>query len=658
MKKLVGGKNGTRVARGSTPTAWVLVLGALLVTASAMADDLTITSAGVQNLEKNSNYEQLINTATDGEVTLKSSGNAVEADKISFTYFDAPASGVKTTFDGGYWDFGVTDQTAFDYTFMTNTLTYANRAITLTNGAVVTGIAAASLAGTGACNNNTLSLFGASSMYLNYLYLSNSSANDTKCKVTVTDGSLLHCYQDLELTWYSANYSEKKLSRNSLEVTGEGTRLEVDGDLGVSGSMVKKPHSTYDSYHGSIGGNTFTLKDKATADVGTLQICAGLYHGCSNLVTVAGAGTRLTTGGISIMNSWCSDDKAIAGNRFEILDGAVVTNTGYFSYGGGNYSYNRDNTVIVSNATLHLAKPSGSDGSSHFLNGKDDKFIISGPDAKFSFGTGPSFFFSANQRGCEFIVENYANYRFPNSTYAYTTQCYDATVIARDHATITFSGSIQTCNNGNADRDATCRNRLVAENDSTLAIGSHCYIHGSFSELVVDSATVTSPHSIHIGAIVEGTKRASTNCTLRIKGSRPYVRAGWNIMVYTNNFVCIELPAEGYDEGYATHAKPLIYAGEGSGEMGVDFQSSSQLQLEGVEDLIEHHRAIGKKGSYYLMRANNIYMRGDAAQMFADLQASLPDEAELVLHPSDGNGINSYLRLDIKPKFGLILLVK
>ena len=143
MKKLVGLGNES----GARGTHALPVIAVLFACASAWADDLTITSAGVQNLEKNSNYEQLINTATDGEVILKSSGDAVEADKISFTYFDAPASGVKTTFDGGYWDFGVTDETAYNYTFMTNKLTYTDRAITLTNGAVVTGIAAASLAG-------------------------------------------------------------------------------------------------------------------------------------------------------------------------------------------------------------------------------------------------------------------------------------------------------------------------------------------------------------------------------------------------------------------------------------------------------------------------------------------------------------------------------
>ena len=643
MKKLVGGKNGTRVARGSTPAAWAFVLGALLVTASAWADDYTVTSAGEVGFTGGSIYDgRLINKANDGTVTFKSVG---EAESITFTGFDAPATGAKTVFDGGWWDFNKASDAHVN--FFTNTATYSSRTTILTNGAQIVGVGAAWIAGLSG-TDNTLELGGLSSMSVASLTLG-SMASQQRSKVTVSGGSTFECSGNLFMTRASVSSENggKNLTGNEFSVSGTGSSLTVGGRLNIGGSRLD--NGSWNSTFGLVGGNFFEVTDDATATLAAVQVSGSARMGQRNHIRF-GKDARVDMTSFSISTSGASGYCA-ASNLVEVLDGAVVTNTGSFTFGSTANSACGYNTLVVSNAEFTTANPSVINKVNYLLCGPHSEIRLSGSDAKFKVTNGFSALFKGDY--CRFVCENYCNYTMPVEKFSYTLDCNDERIVVRDHARIT-TGNFATCKDKNA---SNCfRDVIEVSDDGEFYVstgGATLQLKGNFCGLEVSNGTVNVANSFYVGVADDDTTNgSSSNCYVRIAGSHPYIRSGWSTTFYTNTELRVELPKTGYDEGYATSSKPLMKFGSSSGHK-LNMTCNSKFVLDGVDDFVQYHYAQGKKGSYYLFYGEDF--SAHATNCFAEVGATLPPEATFVCHIKGGS---SYLRLDIKPKFGMVLLVK
>ena len=197
----------------------------LAATAFCDQEDITISEPGTTTFTAGSAYGALRNEAS-GEVTLASSGAATESDAISFTNFDAVA-GASTTFSGGWWDFGADSLTEYPTNFFSSSSTLSNRTTTFDNGAVVTNVGCAYLAGASG-TDNALNLKGASSLTLTKLVFG-LAQKPQRSSCRITEGSSLHCLNHLSMSEGSARDNVTKLTGNELVVSGEGSSLRVDG---------------------------------------------------------------------------------------------------------------------------------------------------------------------------------------------------------------------------------------------------------------------------------------------------------------------------------------------------------------------------------------------------------------------------------------------
>ena len=616
-------------------------MGAILAGFAAVAEDgVVITTAGEYPFTAGETYGAITNKAADGEVKLTSTGTATATDAISVEKFDATVSKANTTFSGGYWDFGATGSDTVN--FFSAGQTFANRTTMLDNGAQVVGIGSLYLAGSSG-TNNILALTGASSLTAAWLSMGSASANQRN-RLTVSDGSSLVCKGPLYLSLSSVSSvaGGKNKTGNRLTVTGEGSSLKVTGTLNVGG---QSPDS---NLYGTSGGNTFEVADGASAALAGVVMGTGPRNGtCNRIVFSEGAKATMTS--LTVASN-VSGSYSIASNVIEILSGAVVTNSGSFTFGADN-NKGGYNTCLVSNATFHTDKVYKMNTAYYFLRGPHSTFILSGENAKFTTNGGFDAFFKGD--GCTFIVENGASYSFSNSTFSYTLAVNDETVLVRSGATVSVPSGFKPTGTGQTGGIYTgTNNAIVVESDAVLTTrNGPLSIYGNGNRLEVRDATVKAAgNKLMIGHDGAASGCYGTNCLLTVSGTRPEITATWSVYVWNSSKMRINLPASAYEAEHATAEHPLVY-----GATGIFFDNGGTLELAGAEEMYKYHFDNGIKGSYVLVAAGSGQTFRISEDNLAAIQATLPEGMTIAKRTVNKK---PSVVLDVKPKFGMMFIVR
>ena len=600
--------------------------------ASADVADVTFTETETRQFAPGDAYGSLVNAASSGEVTLASSGAAVEADAISVTNFDATANGAATVFDGGWWDFGNPSAN----NFMTSSSEFSDRSVLLDNGAVVTNAGSVHVAGTGGANNR-LRLTGASSFFAGYISLGSSKSAGQKSKVTVDGGSLLQVSGELSLSTGEKWRGEREQTGNSLTVSGEGSRLVVGGQT----SLGRNRDSGGDAQIMRFGGNTFTVADGASATLGALNVdTGGLYGGESNRV-VFSKNAHVTMTSLRFAIAGAKGGRG--GNLLEILDGAVVTNTGTMMFGMANVAKELGNRIVVSNATFYTKLLDYSNRGKLMIWGNGNSFVVSGANAELNIDDVIKGFFK--DKGSSFVVENGATLNSPSSSYCYTEAASNNTVLVTTGATLNFPDGVNTVGQVNAGRTDSAFNKLVVESGATISTASakNINIYGTGCELTVDDGSVDCGGNVHVGS----TESYDTNCLVKVCGTHPKMTIAKSLDVKNGSCLRFELPATGYDMNAATGENPLLDVGATAGN-GIYLDETSRLEFAGAEELLAYHKQTKERRDYVLAQAESI---GISAEQIAAASAGLPEGMTLT-------NTGTKLVLRVSPQRPLIIIVR
>ena len=606
----------------------------LAVTHGILADvqDVSITVAGTRTFAPGDTYGSLINAAS-GDVTLDSSGLAVEADAISFTTFDATVAGATTVFNGGWWDFGVSDPSSLTANFMTASATLSNRSLTLENGAVVTNVGLAYVAGSSG-TDNSLTLDGASMLNVSSLLLGCSTFSGQRSKVTVGGASFLNVFGMLSFSEGLSWKSQEAMSRNEMVISGTGSRLVVGGTTYLG--------RTPDGNYKTPGGNTFKVVDGASATLQGLEVSSGTWH-CDDNHVLFGKDSRVTMTNLRILRGTSGGATSSKGNLVEILDGAVVTNSGEFAF-GTDHSSCIGNKMVVSNATFHLGSSYGYTGGGNIMiAGRNCELWLSGPDAKLSMGVNPQGFFFG--QGSSLIVDDRAEYMLPVGTYSYTKSCIGETMRFCMGANVTRSGHFGT---GDTYHASGISNRLEITSGASFTVGDngHMRLVGDYSELVVDDGSFSVASALYLGTngLDNANAKAFSGTSFRIVGTRPSVQVGWDIVMASNSKLVFSLPEGGYDSGFATSEKPVISCGANKNHR-LRFYDTAQLVFENAAGFLRSHK---KKRDYVLVNAySSDYLANITAEKLAQMSAGFPagltlenTGKQLLLHAHPIRGIS------------------
>ena len=626
---------GTR-AGGRIVSVFAAVVG---IVATAMADDVTISTAGTRAFEAGGSYGTIRNEAS-GDVTLVSSGAAVEGAAIAVTNFDAVANAA-TTFSGGWWDFGVLSATEYPTNFFAYPSSASGRTTALDGGAVVTNVGCAFLAGASG-TDNTLEIKGGSQMTVREMVFGKAqSAQRSKC--TVSGGSKLHCLGRLSMSEGSARDHERNLTRNELVVHGEDSSLVVDGITYIGRNLGY-------NYNGGLGGNTLAVSNNATADFnGGIIMDDAVVHGMCNRV-VFSDGARVNMASFKADYDWSSTAKP-SSNIVEILSGAVVTNTGVFTIGlHYNDKSQTGNSVVISNATL-VTKPGKYGSSTGFLCGPHMTARLSGPDAKLEFTTFPEFFFTESAYGT-FIVENGAKFNYGKPYFAMNNSICGHRFIVRSGATATVANGFRPC----SDKFSGSNNLIRVENDGYLKGSGVIGVVGKSNTMEVVEGKVYTGYYMYVGQAREGdgtiAANSGSNCLLHVEGRHPSVRINWAAYVYNGSTVRIALPKEGYEEGHAVSTNAVVYV-IAVGQ-GMSFDDSCKLELTGAEEMLKYHRAHKMKADYYLLGDGTpaSYILSD--DQLEAVQATLPSEMTIYRKTVSNR---EHVILSVRPKWGTNIVI-
>lgn len=609
----------------------VYIVSSVLLPSWAI-DSYTVTESGTITLDTPSVYAQLTNTAA--ECVFDQTGDFASAENAhSFTGF-AANPGAKTFFHGGWWDFGAGD-------FWSASDSASNRTTELSDGAFATNVANVYVAGASG-TNNTVSLTGASSLFTDYFSLGSSTSAGQKSKVMISDGSLLNVSGELSLSSGEKFRGAREQTGNSLTVSGTGSRLVVGGQTSLG-----RNRDNTNSSNMRFGGNTFTVIDGASATLGVLAVDTGTSYGGESNRVVFSKNARVTMTSLEFATAGAYG--GYGGNLLEILDGAVVTNTGTMMFGMQNIGKTLGNQIVVSNATFHTALMNFASRGKFLVCGNGNSFVMSGSDAKLTFHDDIHGYFCGKNNS--FILENYATRNSISGFYTYTLAASNNTVLVRTGAIMNCPAGITTVGQSNVGRTASALNKLVVESDATINTGNSkdIHIYGSGCELVVDDGSIDCGGEVGIGS----DNSSDTNCLAKVCGGHPKATIAKDLVVKKDSALRFELPAAGYDANFATSDNPILDVGAAAGK-GVFIDATSRLELVGAEEMLAAHRKAKIKRSYVLIKSNSGGINLPDGQL-ATLQAQLPDGMTLNIVTS---AARQTLVLSVSPKCGTIIIVR
>ena len=593
-----------------------------------------VVAAGVATFEAPySEAATLVNAASlMGTVTFDESAYAAdEPHALSFSGFDAMAN-TKTVFDGGWWNFSAGAFLPTD----------ANgRTVSLEGGAVVTNVETVAVAGTTGTDNK-LRLTETSSLYAGSLILGSATTAGQRSSVVVEGGSLLNVSGALEFSAGEKWRGAGEQTGNSLTVSGEGSRLVVGGQTSLG-----RDRDASDSQYMRFGGNTFTVSGGASATLGALAVDTGASYGGESNRVVFSNSARVTMTSLSFATSGAASGRG--GNLLEILDGAVVTNTGTMMFGMDNIRKELGNRIVVSNATFYTKLNNYANRGKSLIWGNGNSFVVSGANAELTIDGDVHGFFK--NKGSSFVVENGATLNSPSGFYCYTTASSSNTVLVTTGATMNFPNGVYTVGPSNVGRRDSAFNKLVVESGATVSTASakNINIYGTGCELTVDDGSINCGGEVRIGY----TNSYDTACLARVCGTHPKATVANDLVVKKDSTLRFELPAAGYDASSATSDNPILDVGATAGK-GVFIDETSRLELIGAEEMLVAHRKAKVLRSYVLIKANSGGINLPEGQL-ETLQTQLPDGMTLNIVTS-GNG--QMLVLRVSPKCGTIIMVR
>ena len=610
----------------------LIAAAVLSFAASAFADDLedyTVSTAGTMTFESPVAYGKLENAVSSGVVIFDQSAyEKTEAYANSFTNFDAVADS-STTFLGGWWDFGLGAFLPTDR---------SGRTVTLEGGAVVTNVGAVTLAGATGMNNK-LRITDESAMSAADVTLG-AKDGEQHNDLEIVGGSSLTLSGNLKMSAYPNQIGNNgnNRTRNVVTVAGAGTTLNVAGSTFLSWI-----NGSDGSYNASTGGNTLYVTNGATASLGNLRLTQGLRFGGDDTAVFENA--HVTTRNMYIATEWSLAGRGPSQTLVHIGAGSVVTNTEAIYIGTyGTNGRNGQDTIelVISNATFHTAKiREGAKGYFYLLGGPRATLRISGEDAKFTIGGGVStYFFKQNNT---IIVENGATYSMRTSGFNSTSDTQDETIIVRSGATLNWPSGFTTIGTSKN----SLRDKVIVEGDSKMIVTGSSNIYGTDCELVIDDSEFRTSNGLFVG-----TTDRDSRALLAIRGTHPKINASWNLAVASNSCIRIELPATGYDTGFATRETPVVYCAYGSAEMTFSVDATSRVELTGAKELQDYCTETGKRGEYVLVRANHIRLTDEQLEA---MRAPLTEGMTLFVRAAAGK---DELVLKVRPLRGICIIVR
>lgn len=570
---------------------------------------------------------KLVNVSVLGPVMFDETQHEAREDKaLSFTGFDSISRAI-TIFKGGFWDFGAAGSVT---NFWQAADSVSSRRTVFSDGAVVTNVGVAIVAGVGGADNQ-LTVSGGASLYAQSLILGCSTDGGQRSVVTVDDGALLSVAGDVSLSEGEKWRGGTQFTGNELTVLGEGTRLFVGGETSLSrkseASQTMRP-----------GGSTFTVADGAAATLGALHIstCTS-YNSESNTVVFArDANVSLT----SLLFATGGSNSGRGGNRIEILDGAVVENSGTMTFGSVGVVRTIPDVLLVSNATFKTGLANVASKGVHLIWSIGSRLILSGAESSLTLrDTVHGLFYGTDSK---LTIENGAQFTLPIGNYNYTQElCSRCSVEIRSGAAV--SGT--DLGTGNSEDCGGASNRLVVASGASLTLTGALKLVGNGSRLDVDDAILSVGSKLLLGANDNSQwPREFPDQELRISGKSPSVRVDRALICEGKYGVTVSfaLPEGGYAADVATAENPLVQCG-GAFDLG----DVSSLRFENAEAFAESH---ARRRNYVLVGANAVNI---TPAILSGAAATLPKTMSL-----ENNG--NELVLKVRPKLtgGLLIMVK
>ncbi len=619
----------TRYALTVDSTASVAVGGEVIEVIGG--ESYNVTESGTFTLDAPSFYNlRLANLAA--ECIFDQTGDTVSTECAhSFNGFSSAAHS-STFFRGGWWDFSAAGQAT---NFWGAADAMSNRYTEFSDGAVVTNVSYVYVAGT-AGTNNQLRLTGASSLYGESLVLGRATTAGQKSKVTVDGGSLLSVSGALEFSDGEKFRGAREQTGNSLTVSGEGSRLVVGGQTSLG-----RNRDASDSQYMRFGGNTFMVTDGASATLGALNVdTGGTYGGESNRV-VFSKNVHVTMTSLRFATAGANGGRG--GNLLEILDGAVVTNTGEMMFGMENVAKELGNRIVVSNATFYTKLSNYASRGKLMIWGNGNNFVVSGANAELKIDDGISGLFHG--KTSSFVVENGAILNSPSGLYCNTSASSSNTVLVTTGATLSFPNGVNTVGPSNVGRTDSAFNKLVVESGATISTASakDINIYGTGCELTVDDGSVNCGGNVQVGSA----NSYDTNCLAKVCGTHPKMTVAKSLNVKNGSCLRFELPATGYDADAATDETPVLDVGATAGN-GVFMDETSRLEFAGAEELLAYHKQTKERRDYVLAQAKSI---GISAEQIAAASVGLPGGMTLT-------NTGTKLVLRVSPQRPLIIIVR
>ena len=503
-------------------------------------------------------------------------------------------------FKGGWFDFK-NGEIHFDKNYTDGYANANNQCLVLTDGAMVTNVARMTLYGTASTGSKVL--VDDSSLYVSGNITLSGYGQASASEMLVSNGGLFHLGGRLILTDGIASENRKStayFTTNRLVVAGTGSRFIGLGSPTVStggtGDYILVTDGAYFSGKVQFGtGNRMStnslmrIEKGARADLPDVRLCASQVDG-------------------------------LMGGRFEILDGAIVSNDNFFvgAYANGAMAEGAAGcSLLVSNATFVTKYLSIGQG----VCGSNNSVVISGSAAKFDHvpKQASQWTYFAGGKHCLFQVENGAVVEWRHQDgWSYSTPVSNCTVRITGGAVLKRNGGFHTGSDRNVNSGG---NTIEILDGGKLDVSGKVQISGYGCSVVVSNGTLTAKELV-VGA---------ENPTGSITGNGLAVVAGTNpkISVTNGTFSVINSSTLRYD------LSDGIYSA--SGHVPVVVNGAATFE-DGCSIVIENADAAraGASGPVTLLKADSI---SASAAMIEAAEAGAGGMCRVRIVESDGHSL-------------------
>ena len=616
----------------------VAVASVSLVMGVRGADDLVITEPGTTTLPSGAHtYGQIRNEVSANEVTVAQEGT----DWNTFSGFTA-VNASTTKLDNVRFDFGTTSSSTLSF-FPENNTGVANRLLEIDNGSVVknVGCLIATRSRNSSDRNNAIRVTGASQLSIAkavVCYYDNAAwqgafQSNNGASFTLDGGSTLDCTGAFQTgNQLSMGDGTSRDLNVWTRFLGSGTTATIGGALSIGGE------SAYGGHHGVIADGA-----RVTAKSLTIGGGNGIAESFKNSMTISNGGVLGTTG-FSLSGAY----KASAGNKptedvLAVLDGGVYTNTGDFvvGYASGENASKWGAKIIVSNGTFRTSGGSYKFGLHRGCS--NNTFIVSGPKANVTL-TGGSYYYFCGGPGNRYVFENEVDYTTGWSAASYVANVTNEEICVRTGAKFRF-GVFRV--SGTGDSANVVDSRFIVESGAVLT-GNVFRVGGNNNTLAVSNALVyvngdsNYYHALDIGDAAVG--KENKNAHLVFSGNAPRIVSPRSANFANGSDLTFNLPPAGYEQGII----PIAL------ESSFNFGSTCSLNLAGAEEMMAVHHENKWKRSYTLIKALNVNISDAEIER---VNGMLPKGMSL-RKVYDGTIARWSLILDVKPKYGLALIVR